>query len=277
MIARQCLRIDPARRCTIDQINSRLQPPSTHPVTLEQVDKETIARRRLGVSLGAAAVLLVTIAIWAAYEFHHEPSSPTADEQSASVASPVPAATPQATTPAASTETQTEVASASPNSPAATQPPPASQPAAVPSSAPAAVPAATPVQSLSAAPIEAPTSPIAQSEPSPAATPSSGEATVKGQVSHQVQPDVLASAMRTISGTVKVAVRVSVDSAGHVTNADVDSAGPSKYFANKALEAARQFAFQPADVAGQAVGSAWILHFDFKQSGVAVSAEETTP
>jgi TonB family protein len=68
-----------------------------------------------------------------------------------------------------------------------------------------------------------------------------------------------------------------VNAAGNMTNADFDSAGPSKYFANKALEAARQWSFQPAEVGGQAVASTWILHFDFKQSGVAVSAEETTP
>ena len=100
---------------------------------------------------------------------------------------------------------------------------------------------------------------------------------MKGEVSHQVQPDVPDSAMRTISGTVKVAVRVSVNAAGNMTNADFDSAGPSKYFANKALEAARQWSFQPAEVGGQAVASTWILHFQFGPTGTTIAPEETAP
>jgi TonB family protein len=271
-VARECLRIDPARRCTIAQIRSRIEPQSTRSVTREtheEADRKTIARRRLGVSLGAVAVLLVTTAIWAAYEFHHEPSSPATNDQSASAASSASATVPPTAPPSASAETQTEVASASPNPPSPVPAPPASPPVAAPSPVPA--------PSTSTAPAEASTPAASSPQPPQAVAHSYGGGAVKGEVSHQVQPDVPDSAMRTISGTVKVAVRVSVNAAGNMTNADFDSAGPSKYFANKALEAARQWSFQPAEVGGQAVASTWILHFDFKQSGVAVSAEETTP
>jgi len=96
-------------------------------------------------------------------------------------------------------------------------------------------------------------------------------------VAQQVEPDVLAGALRTISGTVKVAVRVSVDATGRVTDAGFESAGPSKYFGGKAIDAARHWTFKPAQVEGQAVASVWILHFDFKQSGVTVSPVETAP
>lgn len=83
--------------------------------------------------------------------------------------------------------------------------------------------------------------------------------------------------MRTISGTVKVAVRVSVDASGNVTNAEFDSAGPSKYFAGKALEAARHWTFRPAQSGSQPVASTWTLHFDFRREGISITPVETAP
>jgi len=83
--------------------------------------------------------------------------------------------------------------------------------------------------------------------------------------------------MHTIYGTVKNAVWVTVDEKGSVTAADIDSTGPSQYFANKSLEAARKWTFQPALVAGQPVESTWVLHFQYKQSGVTITPIETVP
>ncbi len=259
MIARQCLRIDPARRCTIEQIQSRLAPP-VQTAAPEHADGKTIARRRMGVSIGAGAILLATIAIWMAYELHHEPLSQEPEAQSTAFASPAPAPA----SPAASVATPRAPAP-SQQAPAPPTPPPA---------------AASSELSPSVVPVEAPAPASPEAHPSPApAQPSqsSGGATAQGEVSQQVQPDVPASAMRTISGTVKVAVKVSVDAAGSVTNAEFDSAGPSKYFANKALEAARHFAFRPAQDSGQPVASTWILHFDFKREGISITSAETTP
>jgi protein TonB len=91
---------------------------------------------------------------------------------------------------------------------------------------------------------------------------------------NQILPDILPSAMRTISGTVKVSVRLSVDANGNVTDATLESPGPSKYFAGKSLEAARHWKFKPAQVGGNAAPSTWTLEFQFKQSGINVVPEQ---
>jgi TonB family protein len=89
---------------------------------------------------------------------------------------------------------------------------------------------------------------------------------------NQILPDIVPSAMKTISGTVKVSVRVSVDAGGLVTDATLESAGPSKYFATKSLEAARHWKFKPAPVPGN-----WTLEFQYTQRGIHVVAEQTAP
>ena len=88
----------------------------------------------------------------------------------------------------------------------------------------------------------------------------------------QVQPDVAAKALRTITGHLRVAVRMTVDESGNVTDADLDTPGPSQYFANKALDAARRWKFSDA-----ASPSTWIVQFEFTQGGVTETAEETAP
>jgi len=47
-------------------------------------------------------------------------------------------------------------------------------------------------------------------------------------VLHQVLPDVPESASDTIQGTIRVNVRVNVDSSGNVVEADLTSPGPSR-------------------------------------------------
>jgi len=94
---------------------------------------------------------------------------------------------------------------------------------------------------------------------------------------NQILPDIIPSAMRTIKGTVKVSVRLSVDANGNVTDATFESPGPSKYFAGKSLEAARHWKFKPAQVGGNAAPSTWTLEFQFMQSGINVVPEQTTP
>jgi TonB family protein len=66
---------------------------------------------------------------------------------------------------------------------------------------------------------------------------------------------------------------VTVDGAGNVSNAAFESQGPSKYFADAALQAARQWKFKPAQTA---VPGAWTLQFRFTRAGaeVAVSAAQ---
>jgi TonB family protein len=92
-------------------------------------------------------------------------------------------------------------------------------------------------------------------------------AIAQDEVLQQVLPNVSKTARNTIQGTVRVKVRVPVDSAGNVTNATLESPGPSKYFARKAIEAAQQWKFKPAQTNGQPVSREWILEFQFKKSG----------
>jgi TonB family protein len=107
-------------------------------------------------------------------------------------------------------------------------------------------------------------------------TNSSGDR-VQGEVVQQVLPDVSRSALRTIQGKLKVRVTVAVDSSGKVVLAKFDSRGPSKYFADRALLAARQWTFKPPQVDGQGVPSEWMLKFEFVRSAANVHPAQTAP
>jgi TonB family protein len=98
----------------------------------------------------------------------------------------------------------------------------------------------------------------------------SGGGFVRGTVVKQVLPRVPSAAKRTIQGKVKVRVRVAVDSSGRVTQAALDSSGPSPYFARIAIEAARGWRFTPVRLDGQDVASEWILAFEFRRAGIKV-------
>ncbi|MGD0965168.1 MAG: protein kinase [Candidatus Acidiferrales bacterium] len=84
---------------------------------------------------------------------------------------------------------------------------------------------------------------------------------------HPVLPDVPQKALDTIRGTVRVGVKVSVDPSGRVAEATLDSPGPSRYFANLALQAAVNWTFGPANLTGPGSPRQWILHFEFSPSG----------
>ena len=123
------------------------------------------------------------------------------------------------------------------------------------------------------APASAPTSPL-PAEPV-AQSPAGG--LVRGEVLNQVLPAVPRSASDTISGTVRVNVKVSVDPSGDVTAAELDAPGPSRYFANLSLHAARDWKFTPPKVNGENVASAWLLHFGYTNAGAKVAPSQTSP
>ena len=100
---------------------------------------------------------------------------------------------------------------------------------------------------------------------------------VRGRVLQQVLPEVSRSSQNTIHGHLKVAIHVSVDTSGNVTQATFVSAGPSKYFAERALAAARQWKFTPPQVDGQAAASEWILRFQFARANIQVFPSEIKP
>jgi len=127
---------------------------------------------------------------------------------------------------------------------------------------------------------EQPASDVAAARPQPPvpdSTVHSGKATAVGSVIERVVPDVPFSARNTIQGKVKVGVRVTVSPTGEVSQATLVSPGPSRYFARLAMEASRRWKFKPAEVDGQPVQSAWLLHFRFGRTGTEVDpvAERT--
>lgn len=86
-------------------------------------------------------------------------------------------------------------------------------------------------------------------------------------VLRKVLPTVSDRARATIRGTVHVAVKVDVDAAGNVTNTTLDPAtASSKYFADLAVQAARDWKFKPAQLNAQAVSSQWVVHFLYTQA-----------
>ncbi len=98
-----------------------------------------------------------------------------------------------------------------------------------------------------------------------------------GQVIRRVEPAVAASARRTISGTVRVDVRVSVDPDGNVTSTALEKHGPSQYFARIARESASEWKFAAPQVEGKAAPSEWVLRYQFRRGGTIVTAAEETP
>ena len=116
--------------------------------------------------------------------------------------------------------------------------------------------------------------PPVQSEAGPP-TPTVG--LVPGKVVHQVVPDVPRNARDTIRGKVRVGVRVRVDPSGSVVGAKLDSPGPSRYFGELALKAARHWKFDPAEVDGRNISSEWILRFEFGKAGTKVLSARAAP
>jgi TonB family protein len=104
-----------------------------------------------------------------------------------------------------------------------------------------------------------------------------GIASAKGEVLDQVLPDVSQKARATIHGKVRVSVKVHVDPSGGVSEAEFDSPGPSRFFADLALQAARKWAFTPPEVNGKSVASEWQLRFEFTQKDAKVIPRQTAP
>lgn len=127
--------------------------------------------------------------------------------------------------------------------------------------------------------------PIVSSAPAKLRTENFPSAVVKspttgaghGEVLDQVLPEVSEKARATIQGTVRVSVRVHVDAAGNVSDAEFDAPGPSQYFADLALNAARRWEFTPSEVGGRSVRSEWLIRFEFAQSGVKAFPTQVAP
>src|SRR3989441_9750398 len=237
-LARHCLRRDPGRRWTVAQISASLQ--HTLPVPQGQTTagpQEAFAKRRYIVP--AVAVGLALAAMLAGPRLLHRRREP---QPAPSIVSEQPRVQPR--------PEQTPVTPERGQFTAKTRDEKQGSRGTAPSPA-----------SL-------------QVEPA-AKTPAGG--LLQGEVFQEVLPDVPQKARDTIRGKVRVSVRVAVDASGKVVRATLDSPGPSKYFANLALQAAQRWEFWPAKVDGQFVSSAWILRFEFDTTATHVFPVQAAP
>jgi TonB family protein len=106
---------------------------------------------------------------------------------------------------------------------------------------------------------------------------STGGAVIPGEVLEQIMPEVSPKARATIRGTVHVAVKLRVDTTGNVASAELSSPGPSRYFADQALQAAHRWDFAPAKVDGHAVPSEWVVRFEFTPFNTKAHPTQSTP
>jgi TonB family protein len=131
-----------------------------------------------------------------------------------------------------------------------------------------------PVKKEDLAAVPEPSPLITQPEEQPKA---SAAEVVPGEVLDEILPDVSQKARNTIRGRVRVSVKVHVDSSGDLAGAELASPGPSKYFADLALKAARRWEFAPAKVAGSSVSTDWIVRFEFSPLDTKVFPVQTSP
>lgn len=282
-IARQCLSVDPVRRCSIREIASLLAParegasvaaPAPAPATVED---PAIAAAEPAVPAEPPQIP-AAVAPDSPDQSLEQPPAETAENQPAACIEP-PAMI--------SADPQAEIAPA--NSIPALAPEHAPAPATnrpasrrLPWLAVAALVVLAAVAALVIGKRQRGKSPAADSGRSAqsvaiAAPKAPAGPVLSGTVLQRILPDVPPSASETIRGRLVVVVRVAVDANGRVSGASFDYAGRSHYFANLALDAARNWKFQPEQIAGRPVPSTWVLTFGFTPNGSGVKATEAAP
>jgi TonB family protein len=250
-IARHCLRRDPQLRWSIADIAARTHGSAAAAPKQTQTDEKpqvSFAMPQYVVPVAAIGLALVIVLALVMFLKHRLPGP-----QPPAVAVEQPAPQPKTQIP----PPKQEARSAVPQTPQKPAQPPNNQKE-VPSVAQPAPP--TPPPSI---------------QNQAAVTSQAGF--VPGAVLHQVLPDAPQRARNTIQGKVRVSVKVHVDESGSVTNAAFLAPGPSKYFADRALEAAQLWKFRPAKVNGQNVPSDWILRFEIDPNAINVYPTQAAP
>ena len=103
---------------------------------------------------------------------------------------------------------------------------------------------------------------------------------VTRHVVEKILPEVSPTARKTIRGTVRVSVRTQVDPSGHVASAELETHGPSPYFADQALEAARHWTFDPLPAlpgSSPKPSEEWRLRFEYTTTATSAAAERVGP
>jgi len=259
-IARRSLHGDPRQRWKIAQISTRLEPVSATSLKADSNLATPVARaaeplptpvpaRQSFRLLYLIPLVVAGLAAWFLMSGSKTTKAPTSS------------------TPPTQTEQQAQPA----NSPQPTPATPEEKPSPV---TPAKARKGAKSGASSTSEVASNTAPNAESGSTAVKT---GSASSVPGVVHTVMPAVAPSARRTITGKVRVGVRVDVDTSGNVTKAVLDSSGPSQYFARLAVEAARQWKFTPAQANGQFVASQWILHFGYTRRDTEVVPKRIAP
>lgn len=126
----------------------------------------------------------------------------------------------------------------------------------------------SPPASAQSPPAAAPAAPVASAS-APDAKHTTRRAVRSPSVVHEEIPSVPRSALATIRGHVRVAVRVTVDGSGTVISDTIVDPGPSRYFARVATRAARKWKFART---GDRTTRRWLVRFEFSRSGTIAHA-----
>jgi TonB family protein len=124
-----------------------------------------------------------------------------------------------------------------------------------------------PAQSAAPRPAPSAAAPVVSSEPLP--KPAAEVPDAPPSAIDEVLPAVSRGALNTVSGTIRVTIRVTLDKNGAVLTATTDEPGPSRYFERHSLEAARKWTFTPAN---SPEPRTMLVRFYFKRSGVTTRA-----
>jgi TonB family protein len=262
-IARECLRIYPARRCSLSDIRSYLAPPdeTAPPIPAGVVEAIEPTPSAAPETPPASTPF---------------PSAP-APESPPGIAELPSAAVPPKPVPVPASATAPRRSSTAPATAKSGARRPHSQNETVFATAALIFIAAIGVLTFIVPKHHASRHATQQSQPTVPPPPAASGPSVHGAVLQRSLPDVPKSASGTIRGHIVVVVRVQVDANGNVSGATFDYAGHSRYFANLALDAARNWKFQPAQINGRAVPSTWVLQFRFERTGNKVTSQETAP
>ena len=272
-LARHCLRRDPQLRWSVADIAVRLLPNApTPPKQIVRGAQYSLARRRF---VGTAAPIgLALLAILAAVRvFNHHSRTEPAHVVAAAETPKQPEVQPRVNA-AVQPKPEKNPALAEATAPVAKPTPPIASP---PASKPVEQPGPKSVVANTAAPTPAPARSKMAAPTQPASTVASSSDVVRGKVVKQFLPDASQKARDTIRGKVRINVKVHVDESGRVTAAAFDAPGPSQYFADRALAAAKLWLFAPAKMDGHNVPSEWVLRFEIDPAAINVYPAQTAP
>ncbi|MBK5290227.1 MAG: protein kinase [Acidobacteriia bacterium] len=226
-IVRGCLDPDPERRWSMARISSCLRG--------EQAGTASTSSPWRRYAVAGAVVAAILIAMWASPKFRDGPAD-SAEKRTAIE----------------------PVASPGPNQPS---PMPVSKAAPQPKAAPK-IRVPPPARAKRATTLPQPRAPLAAAgQAEPTATG------VSQEVVAFAEPHVQDKARRTITGTFRVSVRVDLDGGGNVTQAALESPGPSPFFAKLALEAARKSKFSAGEN-----GRRRLVEIEFSRKGSRIVA-----